>query len=82
MAGHGLAVPKNPSTSALKALLIARRGAVKARTAAIQQIKDLLVTTPAELRERYRRYPTTLRLVEALARCRPSTHDDPIVGRC
>ena len=78
LAGHGLAVPKNPSTTALKALLIARRGAVKARSAAIQQIKDLLVTTPAELRERYRRYTTTLKLVQALTRCRPSTHDDPI----
>lgn len=77
LAGHGLAVPKDPHTSALKALLIARRGAVKARTAAIQQIKDLLVTAPAHLRERYRRYATTLRLVEALARCQPCTHDDP-----
>jgi hypothetical protein len=77
LAGHGLAVPKDPHTGALKALLIARRGAIKARTAAIQQIKDLLVSAPADLRERYRRYPTTLRLVEALAGCRPSTHDDP-----
>jgi transposase len=77
LAGHGLAVPKDPHTGALKALLIARRGAIKARTAAIQQIKDLLVTAPADLRERYRRYPTTLRLVEALARCRPSAHEDP-----
>lgn len=77
LAGHGLAVPKDPHTSALKALLIARRGAVKARSAAIQQIKDLLVTAPAELRERYRRYTTTLRLVQALARCRPNADPDP-----
>ncbi|OBF00909.1 transposase [Mycolicibacterium elephantis] len=77
LAGHGLAVPKDPHTGALKALLIARRAAIKARTAAIQQIKDLLVTAPAELRERYRRYATTLRLVEALARCRPTAHEDP-----
>lgn len=77
LAGHGLAVPKDPHTGALKALLIARRGAIKARSAAIQQIKDLLVTAPAELRERYRRYPTTLRLVEALARCHPTAHEDP-----
>jgi transposase len=77
LAGHSLAVPKDSNTSALKALLIARRGAVKARTAAIQQIKDLLVTAPAELRERYRRYTTTLRLVQALARCRPTTDEDP-----
>ncbi|GFG91051.1 IS110 family transposase [Mycobacterium bourgelatii] len=77
LAGHGLAVPKDPHTGALKALLVARRGAIKARTAAIQQIKDLLVTAPAELRERYRRYRTTLRLVEALARCHPTAHEDP-----
>ncbi|AEV71238.1 transposase IS116/IS110/IS902 family [Mycolicibacterium rhodesiae NBB3] len=77
LAGHGLAVAKDPHTGALKALLIARRGAIKARTAAIQQIKDLLVTAPVDLRERYRRYPTTLRLVEALAGCRPRAHEDP-----
>lgn len=77
LAGHGLAVPKDPHTSALKALLIARRGAVKARSAAIQQIKDLLVTAPADLRERYRRYTTTLRLVQALARCQPNADPDP-----
>ncbi len=77
LAGHGLAVPKDPHTGALKALLIARRGAVIARTAAILQIKSLLVTAPAELRERYRRYPSTLRLVEALARCRPHAHEEP-----
>lgn len=76
LAGHGLAVPKDPSTAALKALLIARRGAVKARTAAIQQIKDLLITAPADLREHYRRYTTTLQLVRALLACRPAAHDD------
>ncbi|WP_260744263.1 transposase [Mycobacterium sp. SMC-2] len=32
LAGHGLAVPKDEHTHALRALLIARRGAVKART--------------------------------------------------
>jgi hypothetical protein len=77
LAGNGLAVPKDPNTTALRALLTARRGAVKARTAAIQQIKDLLVTAPAELRERYRRYTTTLRLVQALSKCRPFAHQDP-----
>jgi transposase len=75
LAGDGLSVPKDAHTNALKALLIARRGAVKARTAAIQQIKDLLVTAPAELRERYRRYTTTLALVGALARYRPTEQD-------
>jgi transposase len=76
LAGHGLAVPKDEHTNALRALLTARRGAVKARTAAINQIKSLLITAPAELRERYRRHSTTT-LIRALARCRPAAHDDP-----
>ena len=78
LASNSPAVPKDPHTNALKALLTARRGAVKARTAAIQQIKDLLVTAPAEIRERYRGYTTTLTLVAALSRCRPATHNDPV----
>ena len=76
LAGHGLAVPKDQTTTALRALLTARRGAVKARTAAINQIKSLLISAPAELRERYRRH-TTIALVKALARCRPSAQEDP-----
>jgi len=76
LAGHGLAVPKDEHTTALRGLLIARRGAVKARTAAINQLKSLLVTAPADLRERYRCH-TTITLIRALARCRPAVHDDP-----
>jgi transposase len=76
LAGHGLAVPKDGHTSALRALLTARRSAVKAHTAATNQIHALLVTGPAELRERYRRYSTAA-VVKALARCRPATHRDP-----
>ncbi|OBH04987.1 IS110 family transposase [Mycobacterium sp. E1747] len=76
LAGYGLAVPKDEHTHALRALLIARRGAVKARTAASNQIKAMLITAPAELQERYRRHTPTL-LTRALARCRPTTQDDP-----
>ena len=76
LAGDGLAVPKDAHTSALRALLSARRSAVKAHTAATNQIHALLVTAPAELRERYRRHSTTA-LVKALARCRPAAHSDP-----
>jgi transposase len=76
LAGDGLAVPKDEHTTALRALLTARRGAVKARSAAINQIHALLVTAPAELRERYRRHSVTA-LVKALARCRPTSHGDP-----
>lgn len=76
LSGHGLAAPKDERTVALSALLTARRGAVKAHTAATNQIQSLLVTAPAELRERYRRH-TTRGLVKALARCRPAAYTDP-----
>jgi transposase len=76
LAGDRLAVPKDPHTSAVRALLSARRGAVKAQTAATNQLHALLVTAPVELRERYRRHSSTT-LVTALARCRPATHRDP-----
>lgn len=75
LSGDGLAVPKGEHTTTLRALLTARRSAVKARTAATNQIHALLVTGPAELRERYRHDSTTA-LVKALARCRPTTHRD------
>lgn len=76
LSGHGVAAPKDVRTAALSALLTARRGAVKAQTAATNQIQSLLVTAPVELRERYRRH-TTRGLVKALADCRPSAHADP-----
>ncbi|ABK70144.1 IS110 family RNA-guided transposase [Mycolicibacterium smegmatis] len=76
LSGHGLAAPKDERTLALSALLTARRGAVKAHTAATNQIQSLLVTAPSELRECYRRY-TTRGLVKELARCRPTAHTDP-----
>lgn len=76
LAGHGTAAPKDASTAALRALLTARRGAVKAHTAATNQLHALLVTGPAEVRERYR-HLTTPALVAALARCRPKTQHDP-----
>jgi transposase len=79
LAGEGLAVPKDEHTRALAALLIARRSAVKARTAALNQIKAMLVTAPAELRERYRQHRTNTTLIGALARCRPTAHSDPTV---
>ncbi len=76
LSGDGLAAPKDERTTALSALLTARRGAVKARTAATNQIQSLLITAPAELRERYRRC-NTAGLVKALARCRLVAHGDP-----
>jgi transposase len=76
LAGHAVAVPKDASTGALRALLSARRSAVKAHTAATNQIHALLITGPTEVRERYRHHNTKA-LVSALARCRPAAHRDP-----
>jgi transposase len=75
LSGHGVAVPKDASTGALRALLSARRSAVNADTAATNQIHALLVTAPAELRDRYRRHNINA-LVKALGRCRPASHND------
>ena len=70
LAGDGLAVPKDDATAGLRALHIARRSAVKHRTAVINQLKAMLVSAPDAVREKYRGV-TTLKLVEAIARCRP-----------
>ena len=76
LAGDGLATPKDDATSGLRALHIARRSAVKHRTAAINQIKAMLVSAPEAVRERYRG-STTLKMIEAIARCRPDAQSDP-----
>lgn len=76
LAGDGVAVPKDDRMPALRAVLTARRSAVKACTAATNQIKSLLVTAPPEVRERYRHHTRTA-LVQALVRCRPSAHSNP-----
>ena len=76
LAGDGLATPKDDATSGLRALHVARRSAVKHRTAVINQIKAMLVSAPDAVREKYRE-STTLRLIEAIARCRPDAQSDP-----
>lgn len=76
LAGDGLATPKDDATSGLRALHIARRSAVKHRTAAINQIKAMVVSAPDAVREKYRGL-TTLRMIEAIARCRPDAQADP-----
>ena len=76
LAGDGLAIPKDDATSGVRALHIARRSAVKHRTAVINQIKAMLVSAPDAVREKYRGL-TTLRMIDAIARCRPETLADP-----
>jgi len=74
LAGRAEAAPKTEDIDAIRALHIARRSAVKARTAAMNQIHHLLITAPVEVREKYRPLNDT-RLVKALAGCRPRTQD-------
>jgi len=56
---------------AIRALRAVRSGAIKARTAAINQLKGLLVTAPASVREGLEALPTTA-LVATCARLRPN----------
>jgi len=53
LSGEADGIPKSRSgpVEAIRVLRVARRGAVKARTAALNQLRGLLVSAPAELRE-------------------------------
>jgi transposase len=70
--------PKDETIEGIRALLNVRRSAVKASTAAINQIRQMLITAPEPVRARY---PQTepAALNEALARSR-STHPDPVTA--
>jgi transposase len=72
--GRAATIPKNRDgiVEAIRALRAARSSAVKARTQTINQIKALVVTAPAGLREQFAGLTTTS-LVAALARLRPGT---------
>ena len=71
-AGRADAAPKDEQVDAIRALHIARNSAVKARTAAMNQIHHMLITAPAMIREKYRPLKEKP-LVNALATCRPGT---------
>jgi transposase len=83
LAGTATAAPKRRDgiVESIRALRTARRGAVKARTAAINQLKGLLVTAPASLREALDGRSTPA-LVGACARLRPDQTAlvDPVQG--
>lgn len=59
LSGRASGVPKTRTgpVEAIRVLQVARRGAVKARTAAINQLKGLIVTAPEPLREQLRALP-------------------------
>jgi transposase len=76
LAGTAGARPRlRAETRALRALLIARKGAVLARTAALNELRALVLTAPPELRERLQGRSAAA-LVEACRRLRPAGHDE------
>lgn len=78
LSGQATGSAKNTSgiVEAIRELSVARSGAVKARTAALAQLGDLLVTAPAALREQLE-CPKTLEGKSTLcSRLRPSTTAD------
>lgn len=88
LAGTADGTPKTRDglVEAIRTLRVARRGAVKARTQATNQLKCLPITAPADLREQLRGLPTKA-LVETCARLRPAatgidlpTRPDPVLA--
>lgn len=73
--GRTKAIPKakDGPVECLRILRSGRASAIKARTAAINQIKALLVSAPDKIRAKYRALPTAA-LIAALQRTRPSGH--------
>jgi transposase len=73
VAGEGLSIPRGGGRREdLRLLLLERRSAVQARTAALNQLSSLLVTAPDQVRDRLRAL-SGARLAAAAARLRPSS---------
>lgn len=73
LAGEDKVAPKDTTTivEAIRVLRIARTGAVKSRTAAYNQLKDLIITAPDTLRESLRG-KNLQRVASECARLRPN----------
>lgn len=79
LSGRAGGTPKsrNGIVEAIRALRVARKSAVKARTQAINQIRTLIVTAPSAVRDRLRGLSTN-ELIDTLAKSRPVGElDDP-----
>jgi transposase len=74
-AGRANAVPKqtNGIVESIRLLRVARESAVKSRSAALVQIRDLLITAPQELRDQLSCRKTLRGKVTVCSRFRPST---------
>lgn len=82
LAGRATTVPKagDGIVESIRALHLVRTGAIKARTACVNELKALIVTAPAELREQLPAR-SAAKLAEACARLRPAADlTDPAQG--
>ncbi|MCX5231495.1 IS110 family transposase [Streptomyces sp. NBC_00233] len=72
LSGRASGTPKtrNGIVEAIRTLRVARSSAVKARTQTVNQIRNLIVTAPATVREKLRGLATS-ELIDTLARSRP-----------
>lgn len=81
LSGEASAVPKSGDdrVEMIRALRAARSSAIKARTQAINAIKALVVSAPAELREQLRAL-SAIQLVRTCSRLRPGPITDPMAA--
>jgi hypothetical protein len=79
--GEASGVPKSRDGAAesIRMLQVARCGAVKARTQAANQLRDLIITAPEQVRHQLAGLPRERR-VETAARFRPRDLADPCDG--
>ena len=77
LAGKAKAVPKQTDgiVESIRLLRTARHSAVKSRSAAIVQLRDLIITAPQELRDQLSRRRTLRGKATVCARFRPSASD-------
>ncbi len=78
LSGEAATVAKSADglVECVRLLRVARRGALKARTIAVVQLRTVLDTSPERLRARFRGM-STADLVNTAARLRPAAADDP-----
>ncbi|MGA8296799.1 MAG: IS110 family transposase [Acidimicrobiales bacterium] len=75
---RSLAKTKDGGVEAIRALLVAKRSGRRARTQALIQMRNLVVSSPEELHNRLTGL-TIYRLVSACSRLRPERSFDPVV---
>jgi len=74
-----IAKSKDGAVEAIRALVVAKRSARVARTAALTQMRHLIVSAPDQLRSRMRGLNVRTLTAEA-ARLRPSRHGEPVLA--